>query len=90
MTTFYLEEQKVKIKDTRLFKIQDSPFVDSKLNPLSMSIIKILDIYMNNTRGINMRETKIAFFTLGEYLTSLVYFTPVLLKIFSGVESMSR
>jgi hypothetical protein len=55
MSIFYTEEQKIKSKDTRIFKAQDNSFLEGKLNPLSEHMIKILDFYMNNIRGINMR-----------------------------------
>ena len=70
LSPFYLEEQRSRGKDSKLFNMNlENVFVESKLNPISNSIIKIFDLYMNTSTAVNMRETKLVIQTLGSTIT---------------------
>jgi hypothetical protein len=63
----------------------DNSFVENKLNPLSNKIISILSLYMNNGRCANMRESKIVLVCLGQLISEIEYFNPILFKMVSHV-----
>ena len=70
LSPFYLEEQRSRGKDSKLFNMNlENVFVETKLNPISNSIIKIFDLYMNTSTAVNMRETKLVIQTLGSTIT---------------------
>lgn len=86
-----MEEQRSRGKDSKLFNINlENVFVESKLNPISNSIIKIFDLYMNTNTAVNMRETKLVLQTLGGAITEACYFCPIILKTFSRVDVIPR
>jgi hypothetical protein len=56
MATFYLDDQSNRSKEIRTFNaVSENTFVENKLNPLSIKVIRIFDIYMSNHRGVNYR-----------------------------------